>query len=456
MTDKTPGEVIAALVLEYEQEERWSAETMAAYSDLEAAGQITEAMLLPCIGELFTFGYLQRALRAFRLANPKSGKKFYMPLKGITAAELQKMEIPPTQWIIKDLLPEGLCILVGAPKSKKSFMALDLALAVARGRDFLGFQANKSKAIYLDLESKKARTKERIGLILGEGKPFPAELIIITGENLGEVALIRNGFEEQLDAFLDDYEGVKLVIIDVLQKIRPPEKGRQNQYDRDYNDLNGLKRLADRRGICILLLHHTHKGENADVFDKMNGSMAMFGAMDVAWVIQAEKRFDDEATLSIEARDFEGGTYRIKWEKKQFYWNMLGTEEEASVREQFLEYDENPITNAIRALVKDAGSWEGSAQDLINSSKFTSHWIQEKAASVGKYVSAHIDDLFRYDGIKAIKGKNDTRFYKFFLSTCPPVRNEQLSMTGMTVWTGGTDKTVVDSNNITDSKTDGQ
>ena len=55
-----------------------------------------------------------------------------------TAAALQKMEFPPINWVVPGVLPEGLTILAGKPKLGKSWLALDMALAVAAGGDVLG------------------------------------------------------------------------------------------------------------------------------------------------------------------------------------------------------------------------------------------------------------------------------------------------------------------------------
>jgi len=48
------------------------------------------------------------------------------------------MVFPPIRWIVPDVLPEGATILAGRPKLGKSWMALDMALAVARGAYCLG------------------------------------------------------------------------------------------------------------------------------------------------------------------------------------------------------------------------------------------------------------------------------------------------------------------------------
>jgi RecA-family ATPase len=54
-----------------------------------------------------------------------------LKLKLINASDLEKKLIPPTNWAIEGFLPEGLTILAGAPKSGKSLLALNLALALS-------------------------------------------------------------------------------------------------------------------------------------------------------------------------------------------------------------------------------------------------------------------------------------------------------------------------------------
>ena len=45
---------------------------------------------------------------------------------------------PPLSWVVPDLIPEGMTLLVGGPKIGKSWLSLDIALAVASGGRALG------------------------------------------------------------------------------------------------------------------------------------------------------------------------------------------------------------------------------------------------------------------------------------------------------------------------------
>src|SRR5262249_36487301 len=55
-----------------------------------------------------------------------------------TAADLHSMELPEPKWAVDGILPDGLTLLAGKPKLGKSWLALNLALAVAGGGFALG------------------------------------------------------------------------------------------------------------------------------------------------------------------------------------------------------------------------------------------------------------------------------------------------------------------------------
>src|SRR6476660_8388859 len=84
-----------------------------------------------------------------------------------TAAELRLKTFPPLKFIVPDLIVEGLVILAGKPKVRKSWMALDIALAVAAGRFCLGDRkCQQGDVLYLALEDGDRRLQRRITKLL--------------------------------------------------------------------------------------------------------------------------------------------------------------------------------------------------------------------------------------------------------------------------------------------------
>ena len=321
------------------------------------------------------------------------------PLKAITAAELQYMIIPEIEWIVHKILPIGLSMLGAPSKYYKSYMSLGLCCAICNGDKFLGFDSVKSGCLYLDLESTKRRPKKRLKQILKD-KAFPENLYILTGTD--GVNRIGDGFEEQIEQMLQDHPDIKLIVVDVFQMIRQPAKRNQSGYDRDYDDFKVLKRIADTHNIGLLLIHHTRKMKDpGDVFNELSGSVGVMGALDIAWIITKEDRYAEEGTLHITGRDLESQKLKIRFNKKTFQWEYIGTEDDINAQRLLVEYEESPVVNTIRKLLKcNDGHWEGSAGDLIDASKHLGFPIYEDSRKIGKSINKYHELLLVVDGIE--------------------------------------------------------
>ena len=97
------------------------------------------------------------------------------PLKGavqvpagiFSAADLQGRVFPPIKWIVPDILPEGLTLLAGKPKLGKSWLALDIAVAVASGGSVLGRECEPGPVLCLALEDNQRRLQRRLQRVAG-------------------------------------------------------------------------------------------------------------------------------------------------------------------------------------------------------------------------------------------------------------------------------------------------
>lgn len=143
------------------------------------------------------------------------------------------MELPPIRHVVEGLLPMGMGVLVAKPKLGKSWMVLDLCLAVAQGEPFLGFPTRQHGTLYLALEDGKSRMQTRLRRLL-EGRPAPANMhVMFQAQRLGE------GLLETLGEYLDANPDIHLVCIDTLSKIKPKAKPFENAYDADYDYMAG-------------------------------------------------------------------------------------------------------------------------------------------------------------------------------------------------------------------------
>ena len=217
-----------------------------------------------------------------------------MKLNTIDGAFLMSQPLRPPNFVVDTLIAQGLHILAGSPKVGKSWLALWLAVTVAKGELVWGMGVKRGTTLYLCLEDSVLRIQNRLFEITEDA---PSSVHFCT-----ECAPIGQGLEEQVEIFLAAHPDTVLVIIDTLQMVRPVHDA---TYANDYRDLSVLKRLADKHGIAILLIHHLRKEKADDVFHRISGTTAISGAVDSSFTLVEEKRGSGRAKLSCVGRDIE-------------------------------------------------------------------------------------------------------------------------------------------------------
>ncbi len=339
-------------------------------------------------------------------------------LNPITASELDKKEIKPIEWLVDYLLPFGLLLLSAPPKNFKSYMALQLCVAICSGGSFLGFKCSKRACLYLDLESTERRPKNRLNQMLGKDTPKPSNLYIATGNR--EVKRIGSGFETQIKQQLEEHPDIKLIIVDVYQLIALPKKGGANSYEQEYESLKALKKIVDTYNIGIMLITHNRKmKDGSDVFNEVSGSVAMTGSMDATWIIKKD-RSSKEATLYITGRDLEQRELKIKFNTDNYQWEYMGTVDDIELQRRMQAYNESPILETIKKLLStNNGRWEGSASDLKKCSEVMNcKKIEERAEQIGKFINNNTEFLLWYDNIEVKSRRtNKNKLYIFTYTT---------------------------------------
>ena len=217
-----------------------------------------------------------------------------MKLNTINGAALMSQPLRPPNFVVDSLLAQGLHILAGSPKVGKSWLALWLAVMVARGEPVWDMATRQGHTLYLCLEDSVLRIQNRLFEITEDA---PESVHFCT-----ECAPIGQGLEEQIETFSVEHPGTVLVIIDTLQMVRPIHDA---TYANDYRDLSVLKRLADHLGLAILLIHHLRKEKAEDVFHRISGTTAISGAVDSSFTLVEERRGSGRAKLTCIGRDIE-------------------------------------------------------------------------------------------------------------------------------------------------------
>lgn len=312
--------------------------------------------------------------------------------KFIKGDSLMTTYYEPRTPVVNNLIVPGLTILAGSPKIGKSFLMLDLSHCVSKGEPFLGRDVTPGDVLYLALEDSEIRLQRR-SLALGHTKSTSRLSFLL------EAPTMQNGLFSQLDEWIKEASEPRLIVIDTLQRVRDVNKSR-DVYGSDYQALHELKSFADTRKLAIVAVHHLAKPTMAqrvgDVFDRINGSNGLTGAVDAMIVMDGKRGEGNTATLKITSRDVESED--IPLVRSGAKW--VCTSPEAVAREK---YERDPLVQIIRELKSEmfAGKpWRFASSDFATcANERAGKPLFANGREANQHLRALQADLLKFDGI---------------------------------------------------------
>jgi energy-coupling factor transporter ATP-binding protein EcfA2 len=159
---------------------------------------------------------------------------------------------PPPSWIIKGVLPKAeLVVLYGESGSGKSFLALQLAGAIARGVEWRGRRVKQGRVVYIAAEGAGGFRNRCVAYAQAEGIPLsdlPLD-IIADAPNL----LLK-------DDALDVARAIgraDVVVVDTWAQVTPG--GNENAGEDMGKALAHCKGIKRATGAVVVLVHHSGK-----------------------------------------------------------------------------------------------------------------------------------------------------------------------------------------------------
>ena len=171
----------------------------------------------------------------------------------------------------KTLPAGGVSIMAANPKVGKSTTARCLALAVAKGEDFLGRSTSQGPVVYLALEEKRSEVQAHFARM----GALDEEIYLHFGSS-PEDAL------HGLEAAITTYKPALVIIDPLMRFIRVRDS---NDYAEMTRAMEPLMTMARVSGPHILCVHHAGKGDR-EGGDSILGSTAIFGSVDTALIMR--------------------------------------------------------------------------------------------------------------------------------------------------------------------------
>ena len=105
------------------------------------------------------------------------------------------------------------------------------------------------------------------------------------------------------------------MVVDTFAKLRDPTT--RKGYRADYAELGAMKRLADARGLGLLLVHHLTKARGNDPFQHFSGSVGLTAAADTLLHL-SRRRGAEQCVLRTTGRDVEESELGLRFVKGRF------------------------------------------------------------------------------------------------------------------------------------------
>ena len=293
------------------------------------------------------------------------------PLKTIKIEHWDAIEDEPVEWLIDGVLVAGsFSALYGPPGSFKSFMALDIAEAIATGRSWMGREVKQTGAVLMLCGEGFGGVGARIKAIKLHHQTEDGAPIYVVRHQLN----LRSS-QEDFNALmlavvtLVEETGVefKLAIVDTLA--RAFGGGNENDSGEMMGFVVSMGKIQEFLKCALMVLHHS--GKNAAL--GMRGSSSLLGAVDSELELL---RFEDQmkGILTItKQKDGEQGT--------RFGFEMVEVEIKPLVKSLAVQASDE----AIRLMSKNKGK-NNSGKGINQSIEMTSLETVVKSKGIPKFI----------------------------------------------------------------------
>ena len=268
--------------------------------------------------------------------------------------------LPPLKWRVRGVLPtDGLAGLYGPSASGKSFLAMDMAAAIAEGSRWFDCRVEAAPVVYAALEGEAGFKLRAQAWEADKGRKLPDGL-----------QLMMQPFMLTEPKDLADLAAVvpagAVVFLDTLNRAAPTA---DENSSKDMGEiLSAAKLLQSLIGGLVVLVHHTGK----DSTKGLRGHSSLFAALDAA--VEVSRDGDNrewKVAKSKDGADGDAQPFRLKVETlgvDEYDEPVTSCSVQADTRADEVKHvklpqggNQNLLYNAIRGLFKDGISGKTGA-----------------------------------------------------------------------------------------------
>ncbi len=211
--------------------------------------------------------------------------------EGCDAVDLLQREFEQAPWLIEGLITRGgITTIGGEPKTAKTWLGTELAIAVATGTPVCGeFRAERGAAAYFFAEDQAVQVRNRIRSLLAGAASLPL------GERSRNLSAGRLHVRPRgmfLDITIDDdlawivascrrLGAIDLLVLDPLRDISSAAEDKSDEVSRI---MRSLRLIGELLNCTLVIIHHTSKAsvdtKGRRPGQRLRGSGAIHGSTD--------------------------------------------------------------------------------------------------------------------------------------------------------------------------------
>ncbi len=216
---------------------------------------------------------------------------------GIDVGAALETDPPPLDFILPGFLSGTVGILIGSGGAGKSWLALEIATAIASGgtADLLDLRAAAGgKVLYVCLEDPELVLLHRVRAI---GQRLGKDQRDVVRENMQVKPLCGGAADLLMPSFRDSLmraaEGQRLVIVDTLSRTHAGDENSNSDMARL---LGSFERVCARSGASVMLVHHTRKGIVTETTERQHAARGATALVDNArWGAALDRMTESES-----------------------------------------------------------------------------------------------------------------------------------------------------------------
>lgn len=260
----------------------------------------------------------------------------------------------PQTWLIQSLIPSGGAVcLYGDPKVGKSYAALQLALAIEEGGEWLGFPVVRTgRVVYIQLDTPRSLWAERIEALRAGGVPSITKIAQCDRGTLDSwpFDILDPSHHARLKEALAEVKPIA-VIVDTIRE----------SHSADENDSTAMRNVIGElvdatQPAALIVISHARKPNpevHRDLLADQRGSNYVVGRMDT--IIRFTHR-----TAFLTGRAIEEGSVKLERLDNGF-WLPLEDEVDRAIRDALADRTQSTRQRAKR-VAERAGVSENAAR----------------------------------------------------------------------------------------------